>query len=435
MIGSAKVFLKSQVWFWKDPIYGKKETGKTILEGEALIRYSRYVVLMEDDRDCGSMLVVPCSTINNSDEGVKINLNSSGRFNSCYAKVTKIFPASKKSLERYICTLGSNEFSKIQLALLKLLSLDLCDLSQIDPNDDKVEEVKVENNLKVVSPPLVEIQQSEPIVQVEKKDEVVKKPYSKANKLWTEKRKADFMEVYENEGPKAAAEKFNLVKTAAYAQFSKIMKENREKRNKEEVVKENEKESSQAESTSIEEIGSDGSELLDKLSIVEDGCFIKAINKVTWMILNHLKEGNLISEIYDLRRDNKIHLYEESWYKSLFKVIYRSFISFLEISVKNKNDYNTPTYEIIAHHPETWKFLERIYNCKFSVENPTLLMDKYHESYGSSSGIEKLFLNVLEFNLKFGYGAKFSSPNLLNINKEGVDVIINKIRDMYCGKE
>lgn len=119
------IFMRGQVWYWEDPIYGRKENALDVQIGETTYRYSRYCIIAEttDSISNNSVMVIPCSTslgnITNSD--VIIPIQHLFNSNYTYAKVKSIFPVHVKYLKNYVCTLPDKCMRQIELELLKIL--------------------------------------------------------------------------------------------------------------------------------------------------------------------------------------------------------------------------------------------------------------------------------------------------------------------------
>ncbi len=121
----SKIFIRGQIWYWEDPIYGAKTEGKQINIGEQLERYSRYVIITQTTNtiDTSNILVIPCSTSNIDEYNVLVPITSN-IFHSCstYAVPRKIFPIHPATLTNYVCMLPEEYMKRIEANLLKILS-------------------------------------------------------------------------------------------------------------------------------------------------------------------------------------------------------------------------------------------------------------------------------------------------------------------------
>lgn len=120
---NSTMFIRGQVWYWEDPMFGRKENNVNVSIGEATIRYNRYCIIIQDTETISnnSVLVIPCSSHNNTPHDVKIPLAHTFKENFTYAKTRAMFPVHPKFLNRYICTLPNEVMSQIDAELLKLL--------------------------------------------------------------------------------------------------------------------------------------------------------------------------------------------------------------------------------------------------------------------------------------------------------------------------
>lgn len=120
---SSTMFIRGQVWYWEDPMFGRKETKSQVTIGEATIRYNRYCIIAQTTETISNntVLVIPCSSTNNTPHDVKVPLAHTFRENFTYAKTRSMFPVHPKFLNRYICTLPSEVMNQIDAELIKLL--------------------------------------------------------------------------------------------------------------------------------------------------------------------------------------------------------------------------------------------------------------------------------------------------------------------------
>lgn len=121
-MNNSTMFIRGQVWYWEDPLYGRKENNMDVTIGEATVRYNRYCIIVQntDSITNSSVLVIPCSSINKSQNDIKIPLTHIFRKSYTYAKVGSIFPVHQKFLQRYVCTLPDVIMKQIEAKLIKL---------------------------------------------------------------------------------------------------------------------------------------------------------------------------------------------------------------------------------------------------------------------------------------------------------------------------
>ena len=120
---NSSIYLRNQIWYWHDPIYGEKEAKRTVDLGEATVRFSRYVLIVQNSNTInGSLLVVPCSSSKTSDTDVPIPIAHLYHSGITYIRVHSVFPVSPKALQRYICTVPDHVMKDIELGLIQLLA-------------------------------------------------------------------------------------------------------------------------------------------------------------------------------------------------------------------------------------------------------------------------------------------------------------------------
>lgn len=120
---NSSMFLRGQVWYWEDPIYGRKENNLEVSIGEAIMRFNRYCIIAQTTETIAksSVLVIPCSSTNNTPHDVPIPLAHVFHENYTYARTRSIFPVHPKFLQRYICTLSENTMKQIEAEICKML--------------------------------------------------------------------------------------------------------------------------------------------------------------------------------------------------------------------------------------------------------------------------------------------------------------------------
>lgn len=138
----SKIFIRGQVWYWEDPIYGNKTNHQQDLEipqGEQAMRFSRYVVIVQntDSINNNSVLVIPCTTKSGCRFNVPISILHLMKTNVSNVDVESIMSVNQKQLKRYICTLSETTMGKINDALLHVLfdSKTLDNIIGVDIND------------------------------------------------------------------------------------------------------------------------------------------------------------------------------------------------------------------------------------------------------------------------------------------------------------
>ena len=130
----SNMFMRGQVWYWEDPVYGKKEYGIQVPIGECGMRYNRYCVIVQNTKRIGSgpILVIPCSSHSDKHHDVKIQIATHTTDHYTYAKPNMVFPVHGKMLTRYICTLSDEAMKRIEAELIKFMIPSVTDAMSYD---------------------------------------------------------------------------------------------------------------------------------------------------------------------------------------------------------------------------------------------------------------------------------------------------------------
>ncbi len=120
----SKIFSRGQVWYWVDPLFGKKGGSEKMPIGEGNFRYNRYVLIIQADDtiDGGSILVIPCSSVNNTPHDIQIPMSHVWHDGLSYAKCRNIMPVHPRMLDHYVCTLPKEIMDLIDAEIIKLLT-------------------------------------------------------------------------------------------------------------------------------------------------------------------------------------------------------------------------------------------------------------------------------------------------------------------------
>lgn len=132
----SKIFIRGQVWYWEDPVYGDKSNQQNteIPQGEQAMRFNRYVIIVQntDSIRNNSVLVIPCTT-KDYKYNVKVSISHLTKSNVTNANVESIISVHQKQLKRYICTLSEVSMKRIDKVLRSWLFE-----SQSDDEEDNV---------------------------------------------------------------------------------------------------------------------------------------------------------------------------------------------------------------------------------------------------------------------------------------------------------
>ena len=121
----SSMFRKGQIWYWEDPIAGKKDDGYTMPIGEAAVRFSRYVLIVQDPDTIGSksVLVAPISSkISNSEYDVKCHITKMYCETTSYIRTASLMPVHPAFLKDYICTVSNDTMETVDGCILKILA-------------------------------------------------------------------------------------------------------------------------------------------------------------------------------------------------------------------------------------------------------------------------------------------------------------------------
>lgn len=213
-------FVKGQVWYWNDPAYGKKEDGYSIAPKEGGLRYSRYVVIVQDTdsmSDGETILVAPLSTRTNHDFIVPMQLTCA----TCI-RVNKIMPVLPCTLSEYVTTLGKPIMNEVTNQLHQLLFGGCTPSSNETKSSDVVEEPEAapdaSNNEEESSP----AETLQPII--EDIEELTIERYSSGRIKWSPNNKRMMIQCADTYGLERTAEIFGIKATVIPGYISKFKK-------------------------------------------------------------------------------------------------------------------------------------------------------------------------------------------------------------------
>lgn len=210
-------FVKGQVWYWNDPAYGKKEDGYSIAPKEGGLRYSRYVLIVQDTdsmSDGESVLVAPLSTRTNHPFVVPMQLTCA----TC-VRVNKIMPVQVCTLSEYVTTLGEPIMKEVTNQLWQLL-FGGCNLSynETKSSDDTEAEADTTNNEEVLSP------EEKPQLSIEDIEGLTIERYSSGRIKWSPNNKRMMIQCANTYGLEKTAEIFGIKATVIPGYISKFKK-------------------------------------------------------------------------------------------------------------------------------------------------------------------------------------------------------------------
>lgn len=234
----AQRFVKYQIWYYTDPVYGQKMDGIAAPLIEGPLRYSRYVIIMQntdtlfdlglDSRD--RVLVVPCTTSDMLKFGVDVTIGKNTKASKSNIRCDLIFPVHPKSLTRYVATITSQDkIDELECMMLRLV---------ISPRYFE-DNIAVDNYTVRITPEDISNEPAEnlPIVDslkyqdtVKELDEAIaneKMPIKQKRKRrkWTTEEKEDFIQLYKSNDWNAIYKKYEIEEEKAYQYQYKFKKD------------------------------------------------------------------------------------------------------------------------------------------------------------------------------------------------------------------
>ena len=200
-MANQKRYLRGQIWHWNDPVYGEKKDGKWVDSYESIMRYSRYVIIMQDtDTINGTALIVPCSTQPGADDTeVEFSIYDG---KASYARCKLITPVQTKQLDNYIGTLDDDTMQTITAMTAYLIGFG--EKPEMQEEEKQIEELK----------------------SIMEKEEDPEKEDTERNKSWDRSKKWDkdkmkvYIEDFDNRGCQYASLMYNLTEKSARKYYS-----------------------------------------------------------------------------------------------------------------------------------------------------------------------------------------------------------------------
>ena len=119
---NAKRVARGQIWHWSDPIYGEHSADEQNIVGENTIRYSRYVLVVQDEPRDDSVMVIPLSTKSNKITDYRIPVWSQ-KFGETFSflRIDRVFNVHPSQLDGYVCVVSDEVLKLVEAELLRLL--------------------------------------------------------------------------------------------------------------------------------------------------------------------------------------------------------------------------------------------------------------------------------------------------------------------------
>lgn len=213
------IYKRGQLWHWEDPVYDKKGEGYRIESGEASLRYSRYVLIVQnvDHSVPKTVSVIPLTTLEDPNDDIRIRVYDNKR--QSVVKCRHIMPVSVKCLSRYIGTVHTSKMREIDERISQIY------LPKQTPAAVVKEEVVEE---PVTIAPITEAIVEEKPEQVAEIQEEIVEPIQRHSggpkKFWTMERINEFIIFYELNGVEKAALRYGISVYTATNYYEKWLK-------------------------------------------------------------------------------------------------------------------------------------------------------------------------------------------------------------------
>lgn len=476
---SSSLFIRGQVWYWEDPIYGRKENNIEISIGEATLRYSRYCIIAQTTNTItkSSILVIPCSSCNHTPHDVPSPLSHVFHENFTYARTIGLFPVHPKFLQRYVCTLSDQTMKQIESELVKLLMPSFTSIIDddefmdrfginINASDKHTTISKSTSELEIITRSfirdhLVKSDLNDIISAYELKDAF--NQYCIINNRDIVDDIVEFLDTFtkvtNNPGYHFSDKgRFNLIEFKGI-RIKEDFKLSISIDEKDLINPDDSQKAGKWDDDTIKEFikiyNDDGLEIAaekfdlkqstatnywyrwkDKFENTEIPKVIvklpnaadspKSISKVSNMIRDTLKD----QDIYPLQSKYMISeeaiINESSFYSIIGTCVYYSLLDFLSIKKDDDGNFFIPTLNENTKYISTWHFFDTIYHDKkISVtKNGKYMMILYRKHFPSHDGIDSMWLDKLRLRLE----------NRLNMNADGIMEICKIINNEYCAR-
>ncbi len=411
----SKIFLRGQVWYWEDPIYGVKSNNLVPPEGERVMRYSRYVLIVQNDDTINKygMLVVPLSTQNHTLNDVEMSITYLTKDDkTCYAKCRAMFISHPLQMRKYICTVSDDVMKSVDDQLLKLLFPSLTGNIQSDGVINYMDAADMENVITTPGRLLVaarndltekneesfetedEVLDSETAASAEVEDSNTP---PKPIKIWTDERIEDFIRTYVIDGAEAACKKFSLKASSAYSYYKKWRKLfdlDFSLDTKDEIVPE-----TYEEAYDIDTIH-------------------KSMSKFSNCVREYFEGENIYSTFYVGNEYNlEKTVDEEGFYKKFTSAVYFSFMEFMEI-----DRYSDGTLVWNGDDPDSMElafFFTRIFHDRMMISDLSVIdiLAEFRSKY-NRIGLDEKWGELLSDKLRL----------TLNMTKEGSSSLFSLVR-------
>ena len=220
----ANKFTRGQVWYWSDPIYLNKANASTVAYGEGNIRYSRYVLIIQNsDTVSGSTVVLPLSSSGFRKTDIAVQLLDS--MSKSYIRINKLMTVNTSQLTKYICTLTDATMSCIDMAVAYYILPNVYNLYKTDSDlasnevstmfQDLVKDDMSINNRLHLQQKISNIN-SESEKECRNTETCDETTHKRKRVSWDDNMKLSFLEYAKEHTISETAEKFSITPASAY---------------------------------------------------------------------------------------------------------------------------------------------------------------------------------------------------------------------------
>lgn len=477
---NSSLFIRGQVWYWEDPIYGRKENNINVSIGEATVRYNRYCIVAQTTNtiDRSSVLVIPCSSTNHTQHDIQAPLAHVFRDNFTYARTRGIFPVHPRFLQKYICTLPENTMKQIELKLIELLIPSMHDAIKepefLERFEMNVKTPVIDNDIPKRDPMMCEVNIRsfirDHIITSDMKDSISAyemkdafDQYCIIHNMPVIDDIVEFLDIFLkitnkanhhfHNTPKLNLLEFKGLKIKGNLKVSIIMHD------KDLINPEDPQRPGKWDDDSIDDFitiyNRDGAEAAaakydlklstaanywyrwkDRLDARTPPTLVPKVPTTVDTPRSISKMANIIRDT--LREDPSITVYNKyvltnganaitssDFFNNIGTCVYYSLLDFLSIHKDESGEFLMPNLNENSNYLNTWHFFDHLYHdFRIStIRNGVEVMEAYRKYFPENGGIDAKWINRLRYRLN----------NRIDIPSNGIDEICSRIEKLYCG--
>jgi len=360
------IFEPGQVWFWEDPVCGRKGgTHDDVVRDMGRMHYSRYVVILQSESTiAGSrrLLIAPFSTSQKS--GIRIKFISESE---TYIQCANITTVDTANFTKFIAKLSPSVMESIEKGVLFYLAPSY--YAQL-PEDQKLDIVYVDQYPDNNS---TEVRSFVKLVEETNR--------TQGTRAWTPELKLMLVNRCDDIGMEAVAKELNLAVSSIRSNYYRWRKELM---------------SQPAEVTLT--VPSKPEPKVESHPINISG-IPNAISFISNVQKQQCVKAGVFDQIKDHFRSASHKILAAAFYDQLQDAIYQSYLKYLSISQLGKGSVGIPVISQNDPHSDTWKLLSAIHNDprvgKFNMGDGNNLAIRLKEVLGENSGINSDWLPVL----------------------------------------